>query len=160
MRSKGNVLSTLVAPTILTAMMNVEGGPANRIDPLSVGIQCAEATPLSDKLQSVWLNSCTRVTCRFGAPEIVIPDQGSLRNNKKLYLITKTEHRLSSVYHPQTNGLTEHTLSRCLAKMVNEDQKTGMSKLKQFSWATGILPSFKKDFSIFFAVSKGDAPSH
>eukprot|EP00731_Ephydatia_muelleri_P033897 Em0041g10a len=33
------VLSTLVAPTILTAMMNVEGGPANRIDPLSVGIQ-------------------------------------------------------------------------------------------------------------------------
>eukprot|EP00731_Ephydatia_muelleri_P010458 Em0005g1044a len=33
------VLSTLVAPTILTTMMNVEGGPANRIDPLSVGIQ-------------------------------------------------------------------------------------------------------------------------
>ena len=43
---------------------------------------------------------------------------------------------------------------------VNEDQKTGMSKLKQFSWATGILPSFNKVFSIFFAVSKGDAPSH
>ena len=31
----GVVLSTLVA----TAMMNVEGGPANRIDPLSVGVQ-------------------------------------------------------------------------------------------------------------------------
>ena len=28
-----------MAPTILTAMMNVEGGPANRADPLSVGIQ-------------------------------------------------------------------------------------------------------------------------
>ena len=26
-----------MAPTILTAMMNVEGGPANRIDPLSTG---------------------------------------------------------------------------------------------------------------------------
>ena len=28
-----------MAPTILTAMMNVEGGPANRIDLLSVRIQ-------------------------------------------------------------------------------------------------------------------------
>ena len=36
-------------------------------------------------------------------------------------------------------------------------RKTGTSKLKQFSWGTGILPSFNKVFSIFFAVSKGDA---
>ena len=28
-----------MAPTVLTVMMNVEGGPANSIDLLSVGIQ-------------------------------------------------------------------------------------------------------------------------
>ena len=54
-----------------------------------------------------------------------------------LYGITNTEHRITSAYHPQvhvgfvsalslqTNGLTERfnqTLSRCLAKIVNESQ--------------------------------------
>ncbi|KAL5479399.1 hypothetical protein EMCRGX_G022919 [Ephydatia muelleri] len=76
------------------------------------------------------------VTCRFGAPEIVIPNQGREFVNeitRQLYLITKTEHRLSSAYHPQTNGLTERfnqTLSLCLAKMVDEDQKNWDVKIE------------------------------
>ena len=43
--------------------------------------------------------------CRFGAPEIVITDQGirEFVNElmKELYLITKTQHRITSAYHPQ-----------------------------------------------------------
>ena len=66
--------------------------------------------------------------CRMGCPEVLITDQGrefvnSLSN--ELYLITKTEHRITSAYHPQTNGLTERfnqILTRCLSKVVDESQ--------------------------------------
>lgn len=37
----------------------------------------------------------------------------------------KTEHRISTAYHPQTNGLVERfnqTLQRSLVKLVNEQQ--------------------------------------
>ena len=39
--------------------------------------------------------------------------------------MTKTDHRVSSAYHPQTNGLVERfnqTLQRCLLKVVNDNQ--------------------------------------
>ena len=87
--------------------------------------------------------------CRYGCPEVLITDQGREFVNEissQLYAITKTEHRITSAYHPQvylyyyavmvefnkfyipilqTNGLTERfnqTLSRCLAKIIDEDK--------------------------------------
>ena len=42
--------------------------------------------------------------CRFGAPEVVITDQGREFVNeltKELFQITKTQHRVTSAYHPQ-----------------------------------------------------------
>ena len=73
--------------------------------------------------------------------------------SSQLYAITKTEHRITSAYHPQvylyyyavmvefnkfyipilqTNGLTERfnqTLSRCLAKIIDEDKLDWDDKL-------------------------------
>ena len=64
----------------------------------------------------------------MGCPEVLITDQGREFVNSlssQLYSITHTEHRITSAYHPQTNGLTERfnqTLTRCLAKVVDEYQ--------------------------------------
>ena len=47
---------------------------------------------------------------RHGAPKILITDQGREFNNElntELCQFTGTEHRITSAYHPQTNGLTE-----------------------------------------------------
>ena len=44
---------------------------------------------------------------------------------EELFRLTGTEHRVTSAYHPQTNGLTERfnqTLQTALMKMVNDDQ--------------------------------------
>jgi len=71
----------------------------------------------------------------MGCPEVLITDQGREFVNAlstQLYAITHTEHRITSAYHPQTNGLTERfnqTLTRCLAKVVNESQSDWDEKI-------------------------------
>lgn len=58
----------------------------------------------------------------------MISDQGREFVNavsKLLFSMTKTEHRISSAYHPQTNGLVERfnqTLQRSLVKFVDANQ--------------------------------------
>ena len=47
------------------------------------------------------------------------------RVNAVLFQMTGTEHRISTAYHPQTNGLVERynqTLQRSLIKLCNDKQ--------------------------------------
>ena len=65
---------------------------------------------------------------RHGFCPCVISDQGSEfcnRINECLFKLTGTEHRVTSAYHPQSNGLTERfnqTLVDALVKKVQDDQ--------------------------------------
>lgn len=65
----------------------------------------------------------------------MISDQGREFVNavsKLLFSMTKTEHRISSAYHPQTNGLVERfnqTLQRSLVKFVDANQTDWDTKL-------------------------------
>ena len=57
-----------------------------------------------------------------------------------LFSMTKTEHRISSAYHPQSNGLVERfnqTIHRSLVKVVNENQTDWDIKLE------GVLFAFR-----------------
>ena len=71
----------------------------------------------------------------MGCAEVIITDQGREFVNSlsaQLYQKTNTQHRITSAYHPQTNGLTERfnqTLSRCLAKTVNDNQDNWDEKI-------------------------------
>jgi transposase InsO family protein len=59
---------------------------------------------------------------------VIISDQGRefVNNlNKELFRLTGTDHRVSSAYHPQTNGLVERfnqTIQRALVKLVRKEQ--------------------------------------
>ena len=65
---------------------------------------------------------------RFGSAEVIISDQGREFINavtKFLFNMTGTDHRISSAYHPQTNGLVERfnqTLQKSLIKLVRKEQ--------------------------------------
>ena len=65
---------------------------------------------------------------RYGCTEIIISDQGREFVNKLNQFLFKklgTEQRISTAYHPQTNGLVERynqTLQHSLVKLVNEQQ--------------------------------------
>ena len=64
----------------------------------------------------------------FGCAKVLISDQGREfvnRVNEELQTLLGTQHRMTSAYHPQTNGLVEkfnHTIQSCLLKVVNEHQ--------------------------------------
>ncbi len=54
------------------------------------------------------------------------------------------QHRITSAYHPQTNGLTERfnqALSRCLAKTVNDNQDNWDEKINRASRQASIKHS-------------------
>lgn len=65
---------------------------------------------------------------RYGCPKSIISDQGREFVNKvnsTLFRLTNTHHKVSSAYHPQTNGLVERfnqTIQRILLKQVNSEQ--------------------------------------
>ncbi len=69
------------------------------------------------------------VICRHGCPAEVVTDQGGEFQGEFQELLDKfhIDHRLTSPYHPQANGLTERfnqTLTKSLIKMTqkNEDE--------------------------------------
>jgi Integrase zinc binding domain/Integrase core domain len=78
-----------------------------------------------DIAQFLW----EEIICRHGCPRELLSDRGAAFVSKiveRLLLIIGTTHRLSSAYHPQTNGLTERfnkTLCESLAKTASQHNK-------------------------------------
>lgn len=88
---------------------------------------------------------------RYGCTKIIISDQGREFVNKLNRCLFKrfgTEHRISTAYHPQTNGLVERynqTLQRSLVKLVNEQQNDWDEYLDGvlFAYRTSVQKSTK-----------------
>ena len=88
--------------------------------PEAKAIPSKEATSVAKFLYELFL--------RHGFCPIVISDQGREFCNRitdQLFALTGTEHRVTSAYHPQSNGLVERfnqTLVNALVKKTAEDQ--------------------------------------
>ena len=86
----------------------------------------SQAAPLPDKSANSVALFLYSVICRFGCFESMISDQGRKfvnELNDKLMEYFQSDHRISSSYHPQTNGQRERdnrTLKNALSKLVNE----------------------------------------
>src|SRR5204862_1486565 len=69
------------------------------------------------------------IICRHGCPKVILTDQGTHFKNKmveKLCEKFEIKHKLSSPYHPQTNGLVERfnrTLCESLAKVSEKESQ-------------------------------------
>ena len=67
-----------------------------------------------------------KIICEYGCPEVLQSDRGTHFVNRVIEDLTekfRIKHRLSSPYHPQTNGLVERfnqTLCEKLAKLSEE----------------------------------------
>ena len=114
----------------------------------------AEALPTksAEKVAHFLLSLITRLGCFH----VCISDQGrefvnSL--NEKLFEIAGVEHRVSSAYHPQTNGLDERmnqTLTKAIVKYINTEQDEHIESIL-FSDRTSVHASTKfKPFYLMY----------
>ena len=80
------------------------------------------------------------IITRFGCPLTLISDQGLHFINKTIASLTeqfKIEHRRSTTYHPQSNGVIEafnKTLTRGLTKIYNVDKDERDEKIPTVLW--------------------------
>ena len=86
----------------------------------------SEAAGIPDKSAVSVAKFIYNVVCRFGCMDTLISDQGKEflnEINENLLKRFQTEHRITSAYHPQTNGQRERdnrTLKDALNKLSNE----------------------------------------
>ncbi|GJV24596.1 reverse transcriptase domain-containing protein, partial [Tanacetum coccineum] len=99
----------------------------------------AQALPTNDA--RVVINFLGRLFARFGVPKALISDRGTRFCNSQLekalqkYRVT---HKLSTTYHPQTNGQTEVTnraIKRILERSIGYNLKNWSKKLDDALWA-------------------------
>jgi transposase InsO family protein len=78
---------------------------------------------------------------RFGVPKAIISDRGSHFNNRYMANLLQSyhvQHRMSTAYHPQTNGQAEITnkeIKSILEKVVNPSRKDWSQRLGDALWA-------------------------
>ena len=100
-----------------------------------------DATTVAKFLYSLILRLGCFVTC--------ITDQGrEFVNalNRRLFMLSGTQHRISSAYHPQTNGLDERmnqTITKQLLKYINDQENDWDEHLEEFlfSYRTSVHAS-------------------
>ena len=90
-----------------------------------------------------------------GLPERIISDPDTLFTSifwRRLHELLGTELRLSSAYHPQTDGATERancTMTQMLRQCVRPDQKDWVQKLPAIELAMNMARSESTGFSPF-----------
>ena len=106
-----------------------------------------EAYPLPQKSGFQVLNKFnTEWISRYGAPAVLITDQGAEFNNTDFRQYLRDlgiQHRRSTPYHPQTNGKLERahrTIKGILRKLANNRLDDWESCLAQALWAYRITP--------------------
>ena len=94
----------------------------------------------------------------YGCPSLIISDQGREFVNEisdLLFAKTNTQHRVTSAYHPQTNGLTERfnqTLSNCLVSKINESQDDWDDKLDAILFSYRISRQASTKYSPYYLM--------
>ncbi len=83
----------------------------------------------------------TNIFSRFGVPRALISDRGTHFCNKTVDALLKkygVSHRISTAYHPQTNGQAEvsnREIKVILAKTLNPNRKDWSQRLNDSLWA-------------------------
>ncbi|OJT02036.1 Retrovirus-related Pol polyprotein from transposon 17.6 [Trametes pubescens] len=98
-----------------------------------------------------------------GLPERIISDRDTLFTSifwRRLHELLGTELRLSSAYHPQTDGMTERanrTMTQMLRQCVQADQKDWAMRLPAVELALNMARSDTTGFSPFY-LNYGQMP--
>jgi len=103
------------------------------------------------------------VILKHGAPRVIITDRGQVFQSKlvsELIKLCNTTHRMTTAYHPQTNGLTERfnkTLGDMLSIYVDVEQKNWDEILPFVTFAYNTATQETTGYSPFFLLHGREA---
>lgn len=103
------------------------------------------------------------IVLKHGAPRIIITDRGQVFQSKLVSDINRLcniTHRMTTAYHPQTNGLTERfnkTLADMLSMYVDVDQKNWDDILPFVTFAYNTAKQETTGFTPFFLIHGREA---
>ena len=115
----------------------------------------SEAKPVRDKTAPTIAQFLYEIICRHGCMNIQINGQGREFVNKVsevLHKMTGTEQRITSSYHPQSNGLCERQnriIKDSLVKVLDEKPVIGPTSLKEFYLHIGLASTHQRNFPHF-----------
>ena len=76
-------------------------------------------------MQVMYYGALSRSMMHHTGTKIMISDRGREfvnRVSQELFATTNTKHKISTAYHPQTNGLVDRFTQRALLKLVKKEQ--------------------------------------
>ncbi|GBM27758.1 Retrovirus-related Pol polyprotein from transposon 412 [Araneus ventricosus] len=102
------------------------------------------------------------ILLRHGAPRVVITDRGTVfqSNLSTLAELCNIDHRMTTAYHPQTNGLTERfnkTLADMLSMYVNIEQRNWDEILPFVTFAYNTAKQETTGFTPFYLLHGREA---
>ncbi|CAB3979307.1 retrotransposable element [Paramuricea clavata] len=117
-----------------------------------------EAQAIPNKSAKCVSDFLFKMILRYRCMDIVISDQGREfvnQVNNELFARTGVDHCITSVYHPQTNGLTERfnqTLVNAIVRIINEDQDNWEDNLDSILFCYRSSKNNSTNFSPFFLM--------
>ncbi|GFV91891.1 transposon Tf2-6 polyprotein [Trichonephila clavipes] len=103
------------------------------------------------------------IVLRHGAPRVIITDRGAVFRSRlvsSLVDLCNIDHRFTTAYHPQTNGLTERfnkTLADMLSMYVDVEQKNWDEILPFVTFAYNTAKQETTDFTPFYLLHGREA---
>ncbi|RVW41521.1 Retrovirus-related Pol polyprotein from transposon 17.6 [Vitis vinifera] len=137
--SIGQLCSRIVT-LIAKVVHNVNNwGKSTQVDYVSKWVEAVACKSNDHKVVLKFLKE--NIFSRFGIPRAIISDGGSHFCNKPFSTLLQkygVRHKVSTPYHPQTNGqaeLANREIKRILTKVVNTTRKDWSTKLSDALWA-------------------------
>ncbi|KAL4369653.1 hypothetical protein GQ457_05G021940 [Hibiscus cannabinus] len=109
------------------------------IDYVSKWVEAVATTPNDAKTVQRFIKK--NIFTRFGTPRVIINDEGRHFDNRSIAAALRKlsiNHKLSTAYHPQTNGQAEvsnREIKSILEKVVNPNRKDWSLRLDDALWA-------------------------
>ncbi|GFU16812.1 hypothetical protein TNCV_923151 [Trichonephila clavipes] len=102
------------------------------------------------------------IVLRHGAPRVIITDRGAVFRSRLVFLVDlcNIDHRFTTAYHPQTNGLTERfnkTLADMLSMYVDVEQKNWDEILPFVTFAYNTAKQETTGFTPFYLLHGREA---
>ncbi|XP_063049345.1 KRAB-A domain-containing protein 2-like [Engraulis encrasicolus] len=114
-----------------------------------------EARPIKKKQALLTSEAMMDIFLTHGSPEVILTDRGrEFWNHVNMSLFDRcgVKHRMTSAYHPQTNGLderTNQTLKRAIGKTLEGSQERWEDNLKEVLFAHNSSKQASSKFSPF-----------